>query len=151
MAYGSAAAVAGFARTWTRAGEWFDFDEVYNVASTNPSLTQVESWLDEVSVMMDLALANEGFIVPVTQSEVIKALGAKVSALVADLAHLAHNKGRLFSDRIQESGVDPMSIIDRDISAWVKRKVAGLEAMGVPRVIQQGSQSAYSVPMGRQT
>jgi hypothetical protein len=149
--YGSAAAVATFAGAWTRGGEWFDADEVYDVLGTIPTLTQVEEWLDEVSIMMDLALANEGFIVPVVQPEVIKALGAKVSAFVADLANLSHSNGRLFSDRIQESGVDPMSIIDRDVSAWVKRKVAGLEAMGVPRVIQQGSQSAYSVPMGRQT
>lgn len=99
--------------------------------------------------MMDLALANEGFAVPVVQTEVIKALGAKVAAFTADLAHLAHSKGRLFSDRIQESGVDPMSIIDRDVHAWVRRNMVGLEAMGVPRVTDESDQGAFSVPLNR--
>ncbi len=149
MTYGTAADVAGLAGTSTQAGEFLDPD-IY-VDGTSPTLTQVEEWLDQISVMMDLALSNEGFVVPVVQERVIKALALKVAAFTADLVLLSHNQGRLYSDRIRESGVDPMSVIDKDVTAWVKRKTAGLEAMGVPRIIQQGSQSAYSVPMGRQT
>ena len=145
--YGTAAAVAGLARTWTDNGVFVDPDAY--VTGTNPTLAQVGIWLEEISAMMDIALANEGFVVPVTQQQVVKALGAKVSAFAADLAHLAHSKGRLFSDRIQESGVDPMSIIDRDVHSWVKRNLTGIEAMGVPRSTNESDQSSFSVPMNR--
>jgi hypothetical protein len=149
MAYGTQQNVAALARTWTRNGEWFDTD-VY-VSETNPSLTQVEEWIDQITVMLDIALANNYFIVPVIQADVIKALSAKVEALTADLCHLAHNKGRLFSDRIQQSGQDPMFVIDKDLAAWVKSHAVGLEAMGVPRVdTNQAGPSDYSVPMSRQ-
>ena len=145
--YGTAADVAGRARIYTENGEFLDPDAY--TSGTDPTLTQVEAWLDQISVMMDLALANNGFTVPVTQQDVIKALGAKVSTFTADLVKLAHSKGRLFSDRIQESGTDPMSIIDKDVNAWVTRNVVGLEAMGVPRVTNESDQAAFSVQMTR--
>lgn len=147
MAYGTTADVAGLARTWTENGAFLDPD-VY-VSGTNPTLTQVETWLEQISVMMDLALANNGFLVPVTQQTVIKALGARVAAFTADLVSLSHAKGRLFSDRIQQSGQDPLSIIDKDVNSWVQRNVVGLEAMGVPRVINESDQTAFTVPMNR--
>lgn len=147
MAYGTAADVAGLARTWTENGEFLDPDAY--VSGTNPTLVQVNAWLGQISVMMDLALANHGFAVPVTQQQVIQALGAKVAAFTADLVHLSHSKGRLFSDRIQESGVDSLSIIDKDVNAWVQRNVTGLEAMGVPRTVNESDQAAFSVAMTR--
>lgn len=149
MAYGTAADVAGLAGTSTEAGIFVDPD-VY-VDGTSPTLTQVEDWIDQISVMVDIALANEGFVVPVIQVDVIKALALKVATFTADLVLLSHNQGRLYSDRIRESGIDSMTVIEKDVIAWVKRAARGLEAMGVPRIIQQGSQSAYSVPMGRQS
>lgn len=148
MAYGSVDGVAGFAGTWTTNGKFLDPD-VYQ-SGTHPTLEQVENWLDELSVMMNLALANEGFIVPVTQAEVIKALGMKVEVLTADLVNLANNSGRLYSERIQESGTNPMTIIDRDIHSWIKSRTAGFEAMGVPRIVSHESQQSYSVPSTRQ-
>lgn len=147
MAYGTAADVGGLARTWTENGSFLDPD-VY-VSGTNPTLTQVEAWLEQISVMMDLALANHGFAVPVTQQQVILALGAKVATFTADLVSLSHSKGRLFSDRIQESGQDPLSIIDKDVNSWVQRNVTGLEAMGVPRIVNESDQTAFSVAMTR--
>lgn len=147
MAYGTAADVAGMSRTWTDNGSFVDPDAY--LSGTNPTLTQVEAWIEQISVMMDLALANNGFTVPVTEAAVLPALGAKVAAFTSDLVHLAHSKGRLFSDRIQESGKDPLSIIDKDVNAWVQRNVTGLEAMGVPRIVNESDQAAFSVAMTR--
>jgi hypothetical protein len=147
MAYASASDVAGLARTWTENGEFLDPDAY--TSGTNPTLAQVDAWLEQISVMMDLALANHGFAVPVTEELVITVLGAKVAAFTADMVHLAHSKGRLFSDRIQESGQDPMSIIDKDVNNWVQRNVVGLEAMGVPRLVNESDQTAFSVAMTR--
>lgn len=141
MAYGTHTDVAALARTWTDNGAFS--------TTTNPTQAQVITWIDEVSVLADIALANEGFVVPVVEAEVIKALTVKVAALVADLCHLAHAKGRLFSDRIQSSADDVMTVISKDLASWVKRNAIGLEAMGVPRITAMDSQSDFSVQLNR--
>ncbi len=145
--YGNAAGVAGFARTWTDNGAFLDSDAY--VTGTNPSLTQVEEWLEQVSQMVDVAFANSGFSVPVTAPAVLKAIDAKVNAMVADLVHLVHNKGRLLSDRIVESGRSPEEVLESDIMRWVASRVTGFEAMGVPRTVNESSQSAFSVQLTR--
>jgi hypothetical protein len=148
MAYGTPAGVAGYARTWTSNGEFLDPDLYQD--GTNPTLEQVTTWLTQVSYMFDISLANFGFSVPVVVVEVKSAISAKVETLVADLCHLAHDKGRLFSDRVQTTG-DIMTIIAKDINNWIEQNATGIEAMGVPRIVDLGSQSAYSVPMMKQT
>lgn len=148
MPYGTPAGVASFAGTWTNDGQFVDPDAYQDGSPT--TLTEVEAWLEEVSQMVNVAFANEGFIVPVTLETVLKAINGKVNMMVADLVHLAHQKGRLFSDRIRESGKSAEDILASEIMAWVSRRAKGFEAMGVPRIVQQGSQQAYSVPMGRQ-
>jgi hypothetical protein len=147
MSYGSAAGVAGFARTWTDNGAFVDAD-VY-VTGTNPSLEQVEEWLEQVSQMVDVAFANEGFTVPVIETKVLKAIDAKVNAMVADLVHLSHHKGRLFSNRIVESGWSAEQVLESELTKWVAGKATGFQAMGVPRVINESSQSSFSVQMTR--
>jgi len=147
MPYGSAEGVAAFARSWTDNGEFLDPD-VY-IEGTNPTLTQVETWLEAVSVMVDLALGSEGFTVPVTQESAIKALHQIVNTLVADLCHAANSSGRFFTERVLESGKSSMAIINADILAWVKAHTDGLIAMGVPHTINEGDQGAFSVQMTR--
>lgn len=142
MAYGSATGVAAFASTWTNAGV---FD-----TTTSPTLATVTTWLDQVSELMNISLSQQGFGIPVTQEDAKKALDLKVNILVADLVKLQHNKGRLFSDRIRESGEDPFTIIERELLTWVTKRINALEAYGIPRDIDYESNQAYSVPMGRQ-
>lgn len=149
MAYGSAAGVAALAKTWTDNGEFLDPD-IYGDGGTPTTLSEVGEWLDQVSTFADISFGQEGFTVPIIQTDVIKALDLKVNALVADLVHLAHGKGRLFSDRIQNSGQDAMSIIERELLRWVKDRVSSFEAYGIPRVINLDDTQAYSVPMSRQ-
>lgn len=149
MAYGSPEGVAALARTWTIDGEFLDPD-LYE-EGTNPTLERVEEWLDQVSVIVDLDLANHGFTVPVSHIEVKKAIDLKVNAIVADLVHLVHSKGRLFSDRIQESGVSPQTIIERDLAAWIKAQINAFEAYGIPRIVDLESMQAYSIKMTRET
>lgn len=147
MAYGTPAGVAAFARAWTDNGSFTDPDAYTN--GTNPTLTQVEDWLEEVSVMVDLALGSEGFTVPVVQETAIKALNAIVNALVADLAHAANSSGRFFTERVLESGKSSMAIINADVQDWVIKKTDGLVAMGVPHIVDVGDQGAFSVQMTR--
>lgn len=149
MTYGSPSGVASFARTWTNDGVFLDPDAYQD--GTPTTLTEVENWLEEVSQIVDVAFANERFIVPVEEPTVLKAINAKVNSMVADLVHLAHEKGRLFSDRIQSSGKSSEAILESEIASWVSSKADGFEAMGVlRRSAGKSSQSSYSVPMGRQ-
>jgi hypothetical protein len=149
MSYGSPAGVAALAKTWTDGGEFLDPD-VYGEGGTPTTLTEVEEWLDQVSSFTDISFADQGFTVPIIQADVLKAIDLKVNALVADLVHLAHGKGRLFSDRIQNSGQDAMSIIEKELLRWVTDRVSSWEAYGIPRSIDLDDTQAYSIPMGRQ-
>jgi hypothetical protein len=148
MSYGSASGVAALAKTWTDAGEFIDPD-IYGDGATPTTLTEVGEWLDQVSSFMDISFADQGFTVPIVETDVLKAIDLKVNALVADLVHLAHGKGRLFSDRIQNSGQDAMSIIEKELLRWVSERIASFEAYGIPRSINLDDTQAYSAPMSR--
>lgn len=147
MAYGSSAGVAAFARAWTDNGEFIDPTDY--VDGTNPTLTQVNTWLAAVSVMVDLALGSEGFTVPVTQERAVLALNEIVNALVSDLVHASNSSGRFFTERVLESGKSQMAIINADVLAWVVAHTDGLVAMGVPHAIDEGDQGAFSIQMTR--
>lgn len=148
MAYGSPAGVASLAKTWTDNGEFFD-EDLYQEA-TPTTLEEVTDWLSQVSAFMDIALAGEGFTIPISHIEVLKAINLKVNALVSDLVHLQHNKGRLFSDRIRDTGQDPLEIIEKDVFSWVKKRAGAFENMGIPRVIDLEDSQGYSIPAARQ-
>jgi hypothetical protein len=129
--YGTAAGVAALSSMWTRAGLFYD-DSLYDTA-TKPSLTQVESWLADVSSSLDICLSDEGFITPVVAVEVLPSLNHLVESIVKDLVDFSHGAGRFFTERRLEAGASPMMVIDKELSDWVKRKSVGLEAMGVPK------------------
>lgn len=149
MSYGSPEGVAALAKTWTDNGEFFDDDGIYQEA-TPTTLAEVEAWLEQVSAFMDIALANDGFTPPISHVEVLKAIDLKVNALVSDLVHLQHNKGRLFSDRIRDSGQEPLEIIEKEILSWVHKRVSAFENLGIPRVIDLDDLQGYSIPATRQ-
>jgi len=130
--YGSAAGVAALSNLWTRNGEFFDTE--LDVDGTRPSLTQVETWLDEVSSMMDVALANEGFSVPVDVVEVLPMIGQFVNGIVKDLADYSHGAGRFYTKDAIDAGLSPFLTVDREVTDWVTRKSTGLEALGCRRV-----------------
>ena len=137
--YGSVSGVIGFVRVHTRNGEFFDAAGA--VEATNPSLSQVTEWLEQISTMLDLALATEYFVVPITDTQAVKALDGIVNALVSDLVNAANASGRFFSERILEGGRNPMLLIRSDILAWVTANADGLDSY--PDVIRNG-------PEGRQ-
>lgn len=147
MAYGSTDGVAAFARTWTDNGSFTD--PAGDDAGTNPTLTQVDTWLEAVSVMVDLALGSEGFTVPVVQESAVKAIGEIVNALVSDLVHASNSSGRFFTERVLETGKGALAIINADILAWVVAHTDGLVAMGVPHAVDEGDQGGFSVQMTR--
>lgn len=123
--YGTAAGVASYVGVYTSSGSFS--------TSTLPTLANVESWIDQVSALLNTALAARGFTVPLTQADAVLAAKSLVEQLVSDLAHAANSSGRFFSERFLERGVSHWAVIRTDISNWVQEYASGLEELGEDR------------------
>jgi hypothetical protein len=139
--YGSLAGVAALSKQWTDAGEFTDAGclDCLQELETNPTKSEVVSWLDQVSNAMDTALAGAGFVTPVTNITALGSITLIINQYVADLVKYANNTGRFATERARESGVEPFITIDKNIIAWVTAHAAGLEAAGVPRIAVRGN------------
>lgn len=133
--YGTAAKVAALTRRYTTAGSYD--------TTTNPTLATVETWIDQVSGTVNVALAKNGFVIPVTQADAVLAIETVVIEAVADLAHAANSAGRFFTDRALERGVSPMRSIRTEIMEWAQDMTAGLAAMGAARNTPDAGQVAF--------
>ena len=135
MAYGTPAGVAAHAKTWTRGGSFYDAadaeGETPAVAPTKPTLTEVNTWLEQVSNLFDRALSNEGFVVPVTADKSESLITLEVERIVADLCDRVNGIGRLVQDRVLHVGY--MKVIGAEVRAWVREGITGFENDGVPR------------------
>jgi len=125
MSYGTAAGVGALSALWSDSGTF--------TASTRPTLTVVNGWLDDVSALVDTALSDQGFTVPITVAGVIKELDLLVEGIVKDLCDYSHGAGRFFSERAIDAGLSPFMTIDKEVHAWVNRKSVGFENQGVPK------------------
>lgn len=123
--YGSASGVAGYVGVYTASGSFS--------TATLPTLANVESWIDQVSALLNTALAARGFSVPLTQADAVLSAKSLVEQLVSDLAHAANSSGRFFSERFLERGVSHWYAIRSDINSWVEQYASGLEELGEAR------------------
>jgi hypothetical protein len=149
MAYGSPAGVAAHAKIWTRGGEFYDASASPLVAPTNPTLTQVTAWIEQISNVFDAALSSYGFSVPVVSPKFSSLITLEVERLVADLVERSHGLGKLVQDSVLVKGY--MSIIGMEILDWVKFNLTGLENDGVPRTLPSANYAGgFSVSPNRQ-
>jgi hypothetical protein len=123
--YGSPSGVAAYCRFLTNSGVF--------TSSTNPTLANVETWLKQVSVMLDSAMNIQGFITPLKSTEAVEAASLIVEQIVADMSKGANSTGRFFSEKTLNSGVSMWQMIAEDLAAWVETMAPGLEQMGVER------------------
>ena len=124
--YGTAGEVAALSQTWTHVGV---FD-----TTTRPTLAQVESFIDQISGIMNVALSKQGFIIPVSQATAVMAIKSIVVQLVSDLVQAANSSGRFFTDRALAAGVSPLRAIRLEISDWVEDQSRGLVNLGIAQV-----------------
>lgn len=129
--YGTAADVAALTHAYINVSGAYD-------ATTIPTLAQVEGWIDQVSGVMNTALAGQGFAVPVTQADAVLAIKSFVVEAVTDLAHAANSAGRYFTDAALQRGVSPMASIRKEILSWVESFAEGLESLGAARTGETG-------------
>jgi hypothetical protein len=135
MSYGTEAGVAVLCRRFTNAGS---FD-----TTTNPLVATVTGWLAQVSSLLDVALATEGFAVPITAATITPMLSILVNVETCDLVNAANSAGRFYTEKALEFGISPMNVIRKDILAWVSDNAAGLVAMGAVRSVPDAGQVAY--------
>lgn len=121
--YGAASDVASLTPRFTTAG-------VYD-ASSRPTLTQVESWIDRVSSTLNILLAEAGFQIPVTQTDCVLTLALFVSTEVADLCNYANSAGRFFQNQNYVTG--PWQAIQKEAADFISKHASGFEKLGATR------------------
>jgi hypothetical protein len=125
--YGSTAGVAALTPRYV------DTTTKLFTTTTRPTLATVESWIDSASATLNVALAAQGFAIPVTQADAKLSLDAIVNECISDLSHASNSSGRFFTDRALASGVSPMRSVRKELQEWVEANAAGLESLGAAR------------------
>ena len=133
--YGSVAGVAALAGIYTDSGSFS--------ATTRPAEATVESWIDNVSGIVNALLAEAGFSIPISQTDSVLMLDAFVEEAVADLCHYANGAGRFYAERVIERGYSTMQIITRDFAGWLESHAIGLENLGATRTTSKVGAVGY--------
>ena len=121
--YGAATDVAALTPRFTATGSYS--------TGTKPTLAQVEGWIDQVSAVLNILLAEERFSIPVTQSDCVLALKNFVATEVADLCNYANSAGRFFQNQQFQTG--PWQAIQKEAAEFIGKHAAGFENLGATR------------------
>lgn len=130
--YGSTSDVAALAGTYTTGGAFS--------TTTTPTLAQVTAWLTDVSDLMDLALAQHHFEIPIdtgitNYDKITNLLSTAVVPLVAELSHAANGVGKFFTQRSIEFGgsspANQMKAVTHELNKWIEEFADGLVALGL--------------------
>lgn len=127
MSYSSIAEVAAIAPLFT------DDTTRSFTADTQPTLTQVTKFLERISAMIDVLLAENGFSTPVTSTTAKLAIDQLVTEAVAELVRYSNGTGRFFSERIIDNGLSPMRIMNNEFASWIEQHADGLANAGANR------------------
>jgi len=125
MSYGSVQGVADLSTMYTTNGSFS--------ASTKPTTTVVSGWLDSVSSMLDSALADEGFVTPITDTDITPTLDLLVEGITKDIVDYSHRAGRYFTKQALDAGISPFIAANKELREWVKDNSIGLEAQGAAK------------------
>lgn len=109
--YGTTAGVASLTKQYTNGAG--DFDD-----GTKPSVTMVEGWINEVSAIINVVMANNGLSVPVTDTNKVLMLDFFVQSEVAALVYAHHGQGRFGPTTKNPSGTR-YGLIHKDAIAFV--------------------------------
>lgn len=137
--YGSAAGVAAYTRTYMSGAA---VAGVYDTL-TNPTLAQVESWIDEVSAVANTGLRAAGFSVPMTQADSVAALRGMVQQQVAELVAYSRGVGRFFSDRAQNSSLSAFGTLRKEMLDFISQNADGWEALGASRAASERNEIGF--------
>ena len=123
--YGSAAGVASYVPRYANPSATFD-------TNTRPKLAQIETFIDQISSLVNAILASNGFHTPITQADARLAITIFVEQEVAAIAEGINGSGR-FGPTTKTPNKSRFQIIMEDISAFILEHADGFENLGAER------------------
>lgn len=131
--YGTADGVA------VRCGQYVDPLIGLFTVDTHPKKAQVETFINQLSGVMNTALSKAGFTVPLVQSDSVLAVTGIIEEYAADLVLATGMQGRFYAEKFLNSGMNRMAFISKEINEWVISAADGLENMGAARDAEGGA------------
>lgn len=125
--YGTVATVATLTPRFANGSGAFD-------ATTRPTITTVESQIDQVSALLNTVLAEQGFSVPVSQADCLLMLAMFVTEEVAAIVEGINGSGRFGPGQpAKGSGKGRFALIMGDVETFVSANANGMERLGATR------------------
>ena len=154
MGYCTVDQVADLARKWTNNAQFVDYvapnpthsPPIVEVEGTNPTLSAVTDWIENISAQFDLALGQHWFVASVSSSAgAYNAISQYVAQVVADLVAEVVGQGRFATDAYTVRGASVQSTILREMNQWIADNSDGMVAQGLQQL--QVSSKKSSVRM----
>lgn len=123
--YGSVAEVEALVGRYTDDGKF--------TASTRPTLTQAEKFIDRVSAIVNVLLAEQGFSIAVTQADAKLALDDFVVEQTVQLCHGANGAGMFAPGSEELRGRTPFRVIMGEAEKFIEKHAVGFELLGATR------------------
>ncbi len=123
--YGSVDEVAALTRRYTNKSAAYD-------ATTTPTITQVEKFIDRLSGRLNVMLAEAGFVTPVSQPDAKLALDDFVVTEVVDYCHWVNSAGRFMNTK-RLRGKTPAAVVDGEAADFIQLHAVGFSELGATR------------------
>ncbi len=123
--YGSASGVAAYVPRYANNSATFD-------DNTRPKLAQIESFIDQISSLVNAILASNGFHIPITQADAKSAVTIFIEQEVAAIAEGINGSGR-FGPTTKTPSQSRFKIIMEDINAFILEHADGFANLGAAR------------------
>lgn len=101
--------------------------------ATRPTLTQAESFTDQVSSVLNIMLAEQGFKIPISQADCKLALDLFVNQEVAAIAEGINGSGRFGPAVGKGTPKGRYALMMDDVKNFVEQQAAGLQRLGAVR------------------
>lgn len=100
--------------------------------TTRPKVAHVETFINRISAIVNIMLAEQGFKVPVTEQNSQLAVTDFVVNAVADMCMWVNSAGRFVTEK-RLIGQQPLTIITAEAEDFLKRNAVGFEMSGAQR------------------
>ena len=134
--YGSITETGALVRRWS--GSAFDFN-----SGGFPDQTQIVSEMDQISAMVNICLAENGFSIPVTDAEVVLMLDGFVNKMSAEIANGMHGAGRFGPTSGKKDTRGKWLMIMEDAKDFISMNAVGMERLGATRTFTVMSDVSY--------
>lgn len=123
--YGSTGGVAALTPRYANGSGVYD-------GTTRPTLTQVESFIDQVSSLLNVMLSQKGFSTPITNATGLLMLAMFVNEEVAQICEGINGSGR-FGPGQKQIGRSRYQLITADVQDFIATNADGIESVGATR------------------